>query len=153
VPCNGIGIGIGIGYDMVWYWYWYCIGMHIIANAYHFHAMVCNGIGIGMQWYGMVLVWYGIGIGIGMVWYGIDIGMVWYGMVYYGMVWYGIVMQDHLSTPAMRQPASPHQCTHSMRKRGTTLSYSNFEFESTTINVCKAVRAKRPCLYAGFSCR
>jgi hypothetical protein len=41
-------IGIGFG-----------IGMHIIANAYHFHAMVCSGIGIGMQWYniGMVLVW------------------------------------------------------------------------------------------------
>jgi hypothetical protein len=30
--------------------------MHIIANAYHFHAMV------------LVLVWYGIGIG--MAWYG-----------------------------------------------------------------------------------
>jgi hypothetical protein len=29
------------------------------------------------------------------------------------------MMQEHLSMPAMHQPASPHQCTHSMRRRGT----------------------------------
>jgi hypothetical protein len=48
-------------------------------------------------------------------------------------------------------PASqPTQRTHSMRKRGTTISYSNFEFESSTFNVCKAVRAKKPCLCTGI---
>jgi hypothetical protein len=55
---------------LVWYWYWYGIGMHIIANAYHSHPVVCNGIGIGMQCYGI-----GIGIVIGMQWYGIGIGI------------------------------------------------------------------------------
>ena len=53
---------------LVWYLYWYGIDMHIIANAYYCYEMVCNGTGIGMQWYGigigisMVLYWYGIGI-------------------------------------------------------------------------------------------
>jgi hypothetical protein len=46
--------------------------MHIIAMQWYLYAMVlvlvCNGIGIGMKW-------YGIGIGIGMQWYGIDIGI------------------------------------------------------------------------------
>jgi hypothetical protein len=48
--------------------------MHIIANAYHFRAMVCNCIGIGMQWYniGMVLVlllvWYAFA-GIDIIYY------------------------------------------------------------------------------------
>jgi hypothetical protein len=36
---------------LVWYWYFYGIGMHIISNAFLCHAMVCKGIGIGMQWY------------------------------------------------------------------------------------------------------
>jgi len=58
------------------------------------------------------------------------------------------------SLHASHAPASqPTQRTHSMRKRGAALSYSNFEFESSTFNVCKVVRDKRSCLYAGFRCR
>jgi len=34
---------------LILYSYWYGIGMHIIANAYVSHEMVCNGICIGMQ--------------------------------------------------------------------------------------------------------
>jgi hypothetical protein len=55
------------------------------------------------------------------------------------------------SLHASHVPASqPTQRTHSMRKRGATISYSNFEFESSTFNVCKAVRAKKPCLCTGI---
>jgi hypothetical protein len=45
--CNSIGI-VMVWYGVVLLLVWYCIGMHIISNAYHFHALVCNGIGIGI---------------------------------------------------------------------------------------------------------
>ena len=62
--------------------------------------MVWNGFGMGILWYGMVWLLYGL-VSYDMVFYGYCMvlnGMVWYGYRYgygnghvYCIVWYGIV--------------------------------------------------------------
>jgi hypothetical protein len=45
------------------------------------------------------------------------------------------------SQPCASQPAHSSS-THSMRRRGATLSYSNFEFESRTFNIVRLLEPK-----------